>query len=366
MRQTLSSTDYVSTGRISLSTSALNDSTKNQPALQQEEIWEAELNNLLANGSVSEARYFLNQILEKNSKSAKISEARVLSAKTKLFDAWIRHQGSLLKKLDRMDSSSPSAANILTEQRETTDQMLLQQRQELEQLICRAANEAHGLLEEVEPFLGARNVWLDTMSAADGEDHEYHGKILADDGDFETKLHSSNESLLQRCNDLLGAWAKAVRAVRGKASAGIPQRANFLLERMEASSSSLDGNISNTTISVEPTRESYNRVLEAWAYSMEHLRGATAERILNRMFGHKTVSTRPNGESHRLLLWAWAQSPHEEPFAFRATGHLMKMLRQLEHSLVEDADAYDHTLEPTQEDYIVVMKAWSQSEYVAE
>ena len=122
----------------------------------------------------------------------------------------------------------------------------------------------------------------------------------------------------------------------------------------------------SNTISVEPTLESYNRVLEAWAYSREHLRGATAERILNRMLGHKTMSIRPNGESHRLVLWAWAQSPHEEPFAFRATGHLMKMLRQLEHSLEENADAYDHTMEPTQEDYIVVMKAWSQSEYVAE
>ena len=349
IRQKRSSTDYVLTARILLSTSALNDST-NQ--------WEVELDNLLANGSVSDAQRFLNQIVEKNSKSTMTSEARILSARTKLFDAWIRHQGSLLKTLQRMDFSTAPPT-------ETTTQAQLQQRQELEQLICEAASEAHGLLEAMEPFLGARNVWLDSVSTFDDEDHEYHGRLLTNDGALEPKFHSSNESLVQRCNDLFGAWAKAVRAVRGKASAGIPQRANFLLERMEASSSSsLDGNMSNS-ISVEPTLESYNRVLEAWAYSREHLRGATAERILNRMLGHKTMSIRPNGESHRLVLWAWAQSPHEEPFAFRATGHLMKMLRQLEHSLEENADAYDHTMEPTQEDYIVVMKAWSQSEYVA-
>lgn len=332
------------------------------------EKWDTEIDNLLSHGSISEAQDLLEQALEENSGKALPDEDWALRARSKLFDAWIRHQESLLKLLDRnrkqRSSTSKSASSATTEEQQLKD------RQKLEYQICEAANQAHTLLEEMEPFLGARNVWLDTKNAID-DDVEYHGKILDDEDDaLKNTVRSSNDKLLQQCNTLLTAWAKAVRGSHHKANSGIPQRATFLLERMEASSSSLSlDETNNAPISVQPTLVSYNRVLETWAHSRELLRGATAERIWNRMQSNskqqkKSVAevTRPNGESHRLVLLAWAQSLHEENSAFKATGHLMKMMSKLEHSFEASTDLYDHTLEPTLEDYTIVMKAWSRSE----
>ena len=326
---------YIS--RSLFSTSSLIDSAK-----QQHRDWDAELDNLLVDGNVFGAKHLFEKIMEKTANEGMLDEAWILGLRTKLFDAWLRHQDLLLKKLEQIQVPAGEA-----EVTSTANELRLVQQ------IYKAANEAHEMLEVMEPFLGARNVWLDTRSSVDVEDHEYHGKLLADADRSKSEIHSSNDTLLLRCNNLLAAWSRAVRADRNKAGGGIPQRATFLLERMEATSS-VEGKESTTPISVPPTLESYNRVLEAWAYSREHLRGATAERILDRMGRHQTSSLLPNGESHRLVMWAWAQSPHEDRFAFLATGHLLKMLYSLEDSLENNTNAYDHTREPTLEDYSVI------------
>ena len=320
-------------------------------AAAQLQEWDRKIDNLLQGreGSVTDAQTILEEALEQ------LQDAHddwAVSARTKVFDAWIDHQQSLLDSFDR----TFSAARAGGEQQNAQSP----ERQELVQQICQAASHAHSLLEEMESFLGARNVWLDTGTSLDDGDAEYHGDISDDSASPEDIIHPPNNELTRRCNAMLSAWARAVKAawkanVTGSsATRAIPQRATFLLERMEAS------------VTIQPTLESYNRVLEAWTYSKEHLRAAAAERIFARMQsrqkGTAGAEVRPDGQSFRLMVWAWALSHQEERFAFNATGHLMKMLRKLERSFDSGNQVYDHALEPTMEDYHVVMKAWSLSE----
>ena len=150
--------------------------------------------------------------------------------------------------------------------------------------------------------------------------------------------------LTQRCQELLRSWAKLVHIGRnqpqGKLLRGIPQRTQYIVQQMESTMTS------NSTLKVRPTVECYNAVLEAWAYSQEHLRGNTAEQIFQKIH-------RPNGESYRLVLRAWAKS-QDRRAAFHATGHLMKMLRKLEKG--------DEDFEPSKDDYHVVLQSWETAE----
>jgi len=330
-------------------------------AAAQLQEWDHKIDNLLQGreGSVTDAQTVLKEALEQLQGA---HDDWALSARTKVFDAWIDHQQSLLDSFDRTFSASRAGG----EQQDAQST----ERQELVQQICQAASHAHSLLEEMESFLGARNVWLDSGTSHD-DDAVYHGDISDDSASPEDVIHPHNDELTRRCNAMLSAWARAVKAgwkanaTVSSATRAIPQRATFLLERMEASIEDSFTN-RNIPVTVQPTLESYNHVLEAWTYSKEHLRAAAAERIFARMQsrqkGTAGAEVRPDGQSFRLMVWAWALSHQEERFAFNATGHLMKMLRKLERSFDNGNQVYDHALEPTMEDYHVVMKAWSLSE----
>lgn len=210
--------------------------------------------------------------------------------------------------------------------------------------ICQAAKEAHSLLEKMEPLLASTS--LSVYSSYAGQSNK--SKVAKEEMQNQRRKEI-NVELTRRCDAALTAWARASRAGHGMTSRitrAIPQRAQFLLERMEASY-----NFNETTErTVRPSVESHNRVLEAWAYSNEHLRGAMAERIFQKLL---QSGGRPNGESYRLIIWAWALS-RDRRAAFTATGHFMKMLRMLENG--------HEDMEPNLEDYHVILKAWTEAE----
>jgi hypothetical protein len=236
-----------------------------------------------------------------------------------IFDAWIRLQNNLLTSYDT----------------DNPDRELLKE-------ICEAAEQAHALLEQMLPSLAANRV-LPTQSTMDGTDPS---------DDLERRRHYQDFDFgaAGRCNAVLAAWAAASRAgrkVRTRITRAIPQRAQALLERMEASYRKQD--VSETTVGA--SLDSYNLVIEAWAHSHEHLRGSMAERIFQKMLS--SSDARPNGESYKFIIWAWALS-RERRAAFTATGHFMRMLRLLENG--------DEDMEPALEDYRVILKAWTYAE----
>lgn len=317
-----------------------------------------EFDRLLDGGMIREAQ----AVTEQAAGTAGEEDWRT-GARVKLFDAWIAYQKSSL------DVYKNSVSSTTTNSSPEQERLLVE--------IVHAAKAAHDLLEQMEPYLGARNVWLHSKNAPDADDVEYHGKIL--DGTKAPSRGTTTASskkevdavLTSRCDATLTAWARAVRAGHKEDDANprsflrsIPQRAQFLLERMEASFE--EPNAPGAT--VQPTLASYHGVLEAWAYSKEHLRGISAERIFAKMssneVGTAAALVRPNGESCRLIIWAWALS-RDHRAAFTATGHLMKMFRRLECGSGQDAVFDSAGMEPTIDDYHVVLKVWTRSEYVA-
>ena len=173
--------------------------------------------------------------------------------------------------------------------------------------------------------------------------------------------------LTTRCNDVLTAWAITVHAgYRGNVPRSylrsIPQRAQFLLSRMERTV--MDDEDYNGLL-VPPSLLSYNSVLQAWAYSYEHLRAASAQNIFDKLMSKKVGTAygniRPDGESYRYIVWAWALS-RERRAAFIATGHLIKMLRRLELGFDDDALYEGAAIEPSLDDYNIVARAWIRSE----
>ncbi len=85
-----------------------------------------------------------------------------------------------------------------------------------------------------------------------------------------------------------------------------------------------------------------------------------AERIFVKLSEGNVSGARADGESYRLIIWARALS-RDARAAFSATGHLMKMLRRLEK---EEDDTEPSLMEPSLEDYHVVLKSWTRAEYV--
>jgi hypothetical protein len=88
-----------------------------------------------------------------------------------------------------------------------------------------------------------------------------------------------------------------------------------------------------------------------------------AERIFVKLSEGNVSGARADGESYRLIIWAWALS-RDARAAFSATGHLMKMLRRLEKEEKEEDDIESSLMEPSLEDYQVVLKSWTRAEYV--
>lgn len=110
---------------------------------------------------------------------------------------------------------------------------------------------------------------------------------------------------------------------------GIPQRAQHMLRVQD-----------------EPSVESYNQVIKAWAYSSEYLRGTMAEQLFQQI-------NRPNGESFRMIIRAHAWS-NEGRSAFHATGHFMRLMRVLE------LDRHD-VEPPSMDEYHILCEAWTRA-----
>jgi hypothetical protein len=142
---------------------------------------------------------------------------------------------------------------------------------------------------------------------------------------------------------VLKAWTNACEAAheagltKSDFVRGIPQRAQHILN-LETSS--------NTNTNNNPSVESYNQVIKAWAYSGEHLRGTMAEQIFQKV-------DEPNGETFRLIIRAWCWSK-ERRCAFIATGHFMVMMRLLEIGRPD--------MELSMDDYHILFHAWTSAE----
>jgi hypothetical protein len=372
------------------------------------DIHDERLKTFLQSGLYREAMEFL---IELSPQSPGI-RAWKIQAYYRLFHATLLHHRSLVDTYN--NSFRGTVTNTEPVLAEPTQLHVLQE-------MVQYAEMAHNILERIEPFLGARNVWLDnTVSdvSSSNEANEFQGKLLigaeaseennrvskisldvtldpvATLSDGSTGPHDNfdfaaipvtsvkpveivkgevDTDLLRCCNDVLQAWALTVRAgYKGRASRtyirAIPQRAHFLLSRMEIS---MDDTSSHPTFQnlLPPSLADYNAVLDAWAYSREHLRGATAQRIFDKLASRKKKkpdAIRPDGISCRLVLWAWALS-RETRAAFTATGHLIKMLKRLESSFDKDEKDEEFegaAIEPNIEDYHIVLKAWTRSEYV--
>jgi hypothetical protein len=330
------------------------------------------------------------------------------NALIQLFDAIIFHHRSLV---DQYNSSFPTMMTLssftttVASTINSTTTTLTSDQVNLLQQIIQYAEMANNIIEILEPFLGARNAWLDLPTANyNNDDDMISSSTLVEDeedpvddhlvatGDnhdsisldetipFDDTTSSTTQSspkkrrrnivdieMTDRCNEVLQAWTQTVRAgFKGNVSRSlvraIPQRAQFLLSRMEITveDENYEGHL------MPPSLISYNSVLETWAYSREHLRGASAQQIFDKLLSKKIgtayYNIRPDGNSFRTIIWAWALS-RERRAAYIATGHLIKMLRRLEVGF-DDNGLYDGVpIEPNIEDYNIVAQAWIRSEY---
>ncbi|EEC50514.1 predicted protein [Phaeodactylum tricornutum CCAP 1055/1] len=275
----------------------------------------------LASSNVKEAQSALDKIPADSS----LTLPDLQSLRGRVLDAWLEHQENLL---EIYNYTSPERSHL----RE----------------ICLAAESAHNLLEQIEPLFSNSNL---TSYSIYGE--EFKSDLdVSDEEALRRPMKPYNTVLTQRCNAVLRAWARTSRAGQGintRLTRAIPQRAQFLLEGMELSYE----NGSDRLRTVLPTVESFNQVLEAWAYSDEHLRGAMAEQLFQKLRHGNPAAVHFNGRSYRLIIAAWSWS-RERRHAFNATGHLMKMLRKLEKG--------DESMEPTMDDYHMILKAWTNAE----
>lgn len=145
------------------------------------------------------------------------------------------------------------------------------------------------------------------------------------------------------------AWSRCVSRGPIWALRGIPQRAQAVLERMEALSL-------NRSSGVRPTVETYNKVIEAWSNSTnEYAFAPLAQAIYDRMGRGPAahLDIRPNDRTIRTMIRCWTRSDLKNA-AFHATGHLMR-LQELTEKGAED-------MSPTLDDYLTVFKCWSKSD----
>jgi hypothetical protein len=296
---------------------------------KDEQDWMQRLDEFVSKEDPIQAQELLDRMEERA--DGKLSVQDLNKARTKVLGVWLQLQEHCLESYNG----------------EHPDRVQLG-------LICTAAERAHNLLEKIEPSLARTSTTL--ASTVYGDIKSRTGIGLSEEEDAGRRQRRPfNPELTGHCDAILTAWARASRAGRGiqtRITRGMPQRAQFLLERMEATCVDPESDVDSR---VRATVGSYNRVLEAWAYSGEHLRGTMAERIFVNLSQGNVSGARPDGESYRLIIWAWALS-RDGRAAFTATGHLMKMLRRLEK---EEED-----MEPSLEDYHVVLKAWTRAEYV--
>ena len=294
--------------------------------------------------------------------AATSTDELLLEYRDAVLDAWVAHQSKLLEEYHTETTTTTTTLNNHS-----------QRKQQLRAQIFHAAQSAHNALERTVPFLSRPAMAIYTARSASSPRRlasPEEAEVLDDPGvgvlgspskqrtkqQQQQPLQQTPQVMLHKCNSVLTAWARASQVIPTRQ--GIPQRATFLLQRMEASARG------SASAGVQPTTESYNRVLEAWAWSREHLRATMAEQIFqtmtkqsrkgnnNKRNNNKAVA-KPNGESYRWIIHAWCHSQQRKS-AFTATGHLMKFLRRLEKG--------HEDIEPTLDTYHMIMEAWTTAE----
>jgi SLT domain-containing protein len=402
----------------------LEDATSSIPIVVQ-------LRMELLNGWLSHQKTLLDQYYNE-----------LLLVPTHIDDIHNTHSSS---NVNSSDSSMVASTTTAGEQRK----LLQQQQKSLSSEQCRlllqiraAVESAHNHLEYIEPQLGARrNVWFDGQQEDDDaidvnngiDDDAYYYRpgtsstapqlptittaatpmvvvpAASSNNNVQAEAASPFSSssgaldragMLQYGKRVLAAWAETARAAdRGHAprsyTRGVPQRARFLLERLEAAvpatvtTSLLKSSGSSSTASIGPVTTSANRskaelatlvdcylcVIECWTYSREHLRGTAAQKIYDKIPTRTLTKSKQqqqkegdrkvhaeDGELFRLMIAAWARS--DEPRgAFTATGYLMKLLCLLEQEGEDHHHAMDLSkrVDPLLEDYQLVLWAWLRS-----
>lgn len=300
-------------------------------------------------GDAIQAQETLNELEPLLLQSESHSES-LLECRDAVLDAWISHQARLVEVYHNLPVDDDS----------------INQQKQLRSQIFVAAQRAHDALEQTIPFLTSPSMAMyagrtapTNMKKSEEFNLDDPNVVLGSSSSKRKQQQQTPQVMLHKCNSVLTAWAKASQVATTRQ--GFPQRATYLLQRMEASKSSGMG---SSGVSVQPTTESYNAVLEAWAWSQEHLRATMAEQIFQTMVNQSRKSkskgsssvrsvAKPNGESYRWIIQAWCHS-RQRKSAFTATGHLMRFLRRLEKGW-ED-------IEPTLDTYHMVMKAWTTAE----
>ena len=158
--------------------------------------------------------------------------------------------------------------------------------QELSPLL-EIADEAQNVLESVEPRLA----FLPSTAATE------------QNRDTTTTLE---DSLLIDCSmELLQMWVMLIKSFsKNRKTRGLPQRAQYLLTRLE------------DIVDTPPSIDAYNLVLEAWAYSQEHLRGSMAYQ-----FWDQRIRVPMNAQTYAHLIHAWTSSGEKR--AAWAAKHLL-------------------------------------------
>lgn len=228
-----------------------------------------------------------------------VDESDKMQLQELIFASWIRRQQDLIEVF-----TAKRKAKTLKE-------------------ACEAAHYAHEMLGTLHPFLSYK------LALNDGR--------LTDE-DLST---TQAKTVVTRCNAVIGAWVavlKAERDMKSKNAHGACHRAQFILERMERLSRA------------KPDLDTYNQVMEAWAYGKEPYKGSRAVAILEKL---ERAGWTPSAQSYSAIITAWASS-RERRCAYTATSFLKGKLRLVKEGV--------YSMAPTLDDYKEIFKAWRCSE----
>lgn len=296
-----------------------------------------------------------------------------------VLDAWIKRQDDLLSDLDYDDPNEQQLRRIY----EATEgayetlkkiEYFLQQPINIKEVLSpddRFNYESWGG-ENVGKIENDNNTIKNSRNQDDNKVSIGADDISNTKGFSQISARKFNEykasSSLERCNKVLQAMANASKSShkrRGlRFTLGLAQQALFLLNRIESLPSSADGGSFSLQI------QSYNFVLESWAYSSEHLRGSNAERIFQRLLQRDDRGAKPNGETYRLMILAWCYSNQNRRAAYNATGYLMHMINELqkqhpeeeiERSSLPSQESDCNAMQPTIDDYHLIFETWVRS-----
>jgi hypothetical protein len=348
-------------------------------------------------GSLLEAQAIVNRmelIAPSLASIDRTTDETLFDATLRVLDAWMKRYDSLSAQLPELHwdkSSRPEISRAVNAQIDLLRNMIS------------SVEASQDLIEKLDPRLSRRhyirssNAWrmsevtksaeltLPTDSAPELSSQKKKNKpslVVAEKCERIVSMWSgvskslydtaTSIALLKQSRDRSwkGAQTKemtAAAAVLANLRRGIPQRAQFLVDQMDAT---CGGAHLTNQLPLVPSLDAFHRVLDCWRYSDEHLRGAMAERVFVRLAtpaSRQEVSAgtgfprfsgsavlRPSGETYRLIILAWATS-RDRRSAFTAAGHLMKMLRKLQKNEGEDMD-------PGLPVYQTVLDAWTRAE----